>query len=91
MNIWCSASNKHKICTAIHITQVALHFISFWCENSGFSSLLTGDEFVFRDPWGGISLMFAANQTTKTLMSNTTFVSILALSYLSNNANLMTT
>ncbi|VVC86428.1 unnamed protein product [Leptidea sinapis] len=31
------------------------------------------DEFVYRDVWGGISLMFAANQTSKTLMPNTTF------------------
>ncbi|KAL4716430.1 hypothetical protein ACJJTC_015858, partial [Scirpophaga incertulas] len=31
------------------------------------------DEFIFRDAWGGISLMFAANQTSKTLMSNSTF------------------
>uniref|UniRef100_A0A2H1WEG5 SFRICE_038216 n=1 Tax=Spodoptera frugiperda TaxID=7108 RepID=A0A2H1WEG5_SPOFR len=35
--------------------------------------LPSGDEFIFRDTYGGISLMFAANQTTKTLMPNTTF------------------
>ncbi|CAG9131472.1 unnamed protein product [Plutella xylostella] len=34
---------------------------------------LTGDAFVYRDGWGGISLMFASNQTTRTLMANTTF------------------
>nr|XP_049701899.1 inactive dipeptidyl peptidase 10 isoform X1 [Helicoverpa armigera]XP_049701900.1 inactive dipeptidyl peptidase 10 isoform X2 [Helicoverpa armigera] len=34
---------------------------------------ISGDEFIFRDSYGGISLMFAANQTTKTLMPNTTF------------------
>ncbi|XP_047506073.1 dipeptidyl aminopeptidase-like protein 6 isoform X1 [Pieris napi] len=34
---------------------------------------ISGDEFVYRDPWGGISLMFAANQTSKTLMPNTTY------------------
>ncbi|CAH2097781.1 unnamed protein product [Euphydryas editha] len=31
------------------------------------------DEFVYRDSWGGIALMFAANQTSRTLMPNTTF------------------
>ncbi|XP_050673083.1 inactive dipeptidyl peptidase 10 isoform X2 [Leptidea sinapis] len=34
---------------------------------------ISADEFVYRDVWGGISLMFAANQTSKTLMPNTTF------------------
>ncbi|KPJ18468.1 Inactive dipeptidyl peptidase 10 [Papilio machaon] len=34
---------------------------------------ISGDEYVYRDAWGGISLMFAANQTSKTLMPNTTF------------------
>ncbi|XP_045762120.1 dipeptidyl aminopeptidase-like protein 6 isoform X1 [Maniola jurtina] len=34
---------------------------------------ISGDEFVYRDPWGGISLLFAANQTSKTLMPNSTF------------------
>lgn len=34
---------------------------------------ISGNEFVYRDPWGGISLLFAGNQTTKTLMPNTTF------------------
>ncbi|XP_053618067.1 inactive dipeptidyl peptidase 10 isoform X2 [Plodia interpunctella] len=34
---------------------------------------LSGDEYVYRDASGGISLMFAANQTSKTLMPNTTF------------------
>lgn len=39
--------------------------------------LSPGDEFIYRDAWGGISLLFAANQTSKTLMPNTTFVSML--------------
>ncbi|XP_013144764.1 PREDICTED: prolyl endopeptidase FAP, partial [Papilio polytes] len=34
---------------------------------------ISGDEYVYKDAWGGISLMFAANQTSKTLMPNTTF------------------
>ncbi|XP_060807147.1 inactive dipeptidyl peptidase 10 [Amyelois transitella] len=34
---------------------------------------ISGDEYVYRDASGGISLMFAANQTSKTLMPNTTF------------------
>ncbi|XP_061380627.1 dipeptidyl aminopeptidase-like protein 6 isoform X2 [Danaus plexippus] len=34
---------------------------------------ISGDEFVYRDAWGGISLLFAANQTSKTLMPNSTF------------------
>ncbi|XP_037874079.1 inactive dipeptidyl peptidase 10 isoform X1 [Bombyx mori] len=34
---------------------------------------ISGDEFLYRDAWGGISLMFAANQTSKTLMPNSTF------------------
>ncbi|XP_041968602.1 inactive dipeptidyl peptidase 10 isoform X2 [Aricia agestis] len=34
---------------------------------------ISGDEYVYRDAWGGISLMFVANQTSKTLMPNTTF------------------
>ncbi|XP_046973505.1 inactive dipeptidyl peptidase 10 isoform X1 [Vanessa cardui] len=34
---------------------------------------ISGDEFVYQDSWGGIALMFAANQTSKTLMPNTTF------------------
>ncbi|XP_048484052.1 inactive dipeptidyl peptidase 10 [Plutella xylostella] len=34
---------------------------------------ISGDAFVYRDGWGGISLMFASNQTTRTLMANTTF------------------
>ncbi|XP_063388192.1 inactive dipeptidyl peptidase 10 isoform X2 [Cydia fagiglandana] len=34
---------------------------------------ISGDEFVYRDAWGGISLMFAANQSSKTLMPNTTY------------------
>ncbi|XP_049879871.1 dipeptidyl aminopeptidase-like protein 6 isoform X3 [Pectinophora gossypiella] len=36
-------------------------------------SWISGDEYIFRDAWGGISLMFAANQTSKTLMPNTTY------------------
>ncbi|GBP78938.1 hypothetical protein EVAR_57889_1 [Eumeta japonica] len=34
------------------------------------------DEFVYQDPWGGISLMFAANHSSKVLMPNNTYVSI---------------
>ncbi|KAM3956726.1 LOW QUALITY PROTEIN: dipeptidyl peptidase 10 [Aphomia sociella] len=34
---------------------------------------ISGDEFIYRDTSGGISLMFAVNQTSKTLMPNTTF------------------
>lgn len=35
----------------------------------------TDDEFVFKDQWGGISIMRAANLSTRTLMSNQTYVS----------------
>ncbi|KAG6460921.1 hypothetical protein O3G_MSEX012306, partial [Manduca sexta] len=42
---------------------------------------ISGDEFVYRDSWGGISLMFAANQTSKTLMPNTTFRVLEPLSF----------
>jgi hypothetical protein len=36
-----------------------------------------GEEMVFRDQWGGISLLNAANLTTRSLMTNQTFVSFL--------------
>ncbi|GFG28703.1 hypothetical protein Cfor_02278, partial [Coptotermes formosanus] len=36
-------------------------------------SWVSGDELVFRDQWGGISLLNAANLTTRSLMTNQTF------------------
>ncbi|GLG95165.1 Venom dipeptidyl peptidase 4 [Gryllus bimaculatus] len=36
-------------------------------------SWVSGEELLFRDQWGGISLLNAANLTTRTVMSNTTF------------------
>ncbi|KAK7872130.1 hypothetical protein R5R35_005205 [Gryllus longicercus] len=36
-------------------------------------SWVSGEELLFRDQWGGISLLNAANLTTRTVMLNTTF------------------
>ncbi|RZF33294.1 hypothetical protein LSTR_LSTR007639 [Laodelphax striatellus] len=36
-------------------------------------SWISGDEFIFRDEWGGISIYNAANLTSKVIMSNQTF------------------
>ncbi|XP_063218410.1 dipeptidyl aminopeptidase-like protein 6 [Bacillus rossius redtenbacheri] len=36
-------------------------------------SWVSGEELVFRDQWGGISLLNAANMTTRSLMTNQTF------------------
>lgn len=43
---------------------------------NGFNFILfSADELIYLDKWGGISLLFASNQSEKTLLSNQTYVS----------------